>query len=379
MTTLIHNARKLDEDGVIHQFWVRLKGDRIFSTGTGAPSPLDEDFVVDAEESWLTPGFIDLHCHGGGGHSFGADGREITRALRRHRRAGTTRSVISLVSGSIESLSESLGAVSALMKDDATILGSHLEGPFLSKTQCGAHNLEYLSVPTEAKLETLLNAARGTLVQVTLAPELSGGLEAIKRLVEEKIRVAVGHTNATYLEAKKAFDLGASLLTHAFNAMRPIHHREPGPLIAAFEDPRVTLELVLDGQHVGIPAASLAFREAPGRIALVTDAMAAAGSGDGNYALGGSEVSVTQGQATIKGTNTIAGSTVTQDEVLRFAILQLGLPPIEAVQALTSTPARSIGTQTEMGYLRPGYVGDLVLLDESWRVKQVWAAGVPLP
>lgn len=376
MTTVIINARKVDADGVTESFWMRFAGSRITETGTGSPSVSPNDAVVDAAGKWLTPGFIDIHCHGGGGYSFTGDAAEITAAVLSHRQHGTTRTVVSLVSGSIDSLAESLQAVAGLAKGDNLILGSHLEGPFLSPHHHGAHNPDLLTTPTPEALERLLSASAGTLVQVTIAPELPGALAGIETLVAQGVRVAIGHTNANYQIAQQAFERGATIVTHAFNAMPPIHHRQPGPIVAAFEDERVTLELILDGHHVAAPAARLVFHQAPGRIALVTDAMAAAGAGDGTYLLGDLEVTVVQGRAVLAGGATLAGSTLTQDAALRFAVLTAGLGPIEAVAALTSTPARVLGREEDLGYLRPGYLADAVLLSEDWTVQRVWAGGV---
>ena len=222
----------------------------------------------------------------------------------------------------------------------------------------------------------MIGAARGTLRQLTLAPELPNALETIDVLVAAEVTVAVGHTEATYEQAAEAFDRGARILTHAFNAMPGIHHRAPGPVVAALEDERVTLELILDGMHVHPAVAALAFEEAPERIALVTDAMAAAGVGDGDYQLGALAVSVNKGLAVLRGTDTIAGSTLTQDVALRRGLEFI--EPRDAVRALTHTPAKALGLDHRFGTLAVGYAADAVLLDHDWTVTDVWAAGVPV-
>jgi N-acetylglucosamine-6-phosphate deacetylase len=189
--------------------------------------------------------------------------------------------------------------------------------------------------------------------------------------------VAVGHTEATSEQTRAAFDAGARMLTHAFNAMPGIHHRAPGPVVAALEDERVTLELILDGEHVHADVARLLLEQAPGRVALVTDAMAAAGADDGDYRLGSLNVSVRNGLAHLSGTSTIAGSTLTQDAALRRA-LEIGIPLTAAVAALTSVPARAIGLADRFGLIESGYAADLVVLDDSHHVTGVWAAGARL-
>ncbi len=373
MTVLIHSARKLDAAGEVDDFWMLIEGDTIVSTGTGRTP--DAHTSVDAAGRWLVPGFIDLHCHGGCGFSFDAGAADITAALATHRAHGTTRSVISLVANPIASLESSLGAIADLASADPLILGSHLEGPFLAPERRGAHNVEFLLAPQPFEVERLIGAARGTLRQLTIAPELPNALEAIDVLVEAGVTVAVGHTEATFDEARVAFDRGARMLTHAFNAMPGIHHRAPGPVVAAFDDERVTIEIVLDGHHVHPEVAALAFTAAPDRIALVTDAMAAAGASDGDYALGSLTVTVRNGLAKLAGTGTIAGSTLTQDAALRVAIEAAGIAPRDAITALTRTPARALGLDHRHGMLAAGFAADTVLLDHAWRVHAVWADG----
>ncbi|MFM9918945.1 N-acetylglucosamine-6-phosphate deacetylase [Lacisediminihabitans sp. H27-G8] len=377
MTTLFHSARKLDANGQVDDFWALVRGDTIESVGSGRQHP-EADTEVDVDGRWFVPGFIDIHAHGGGGHSFDNGREEISAALDAHRAHGTTRSVISLVANPVAQLRESLGVIAELAASDPLVLGSHLEGPFLSSDRRGAHNPQFLLDPLPWAVDELLGAARGTLRQITIAPEREGALEAIDILVENRVTVAVGHTDAGFDLTREAFDRGARLLTHVFNAMAPIHHRAPGPIIAAFEDERVTIELILDGLHVHPDVAALVFRSAPGRVALVTDAMAAAASDDGDYRLGSLNVTVKDGLAVLSGTSTIAGSTLTQDAALRCAIQATGISPRDAVAALTITPAAALGYGHRFGYLAPGFAADAVLLDHEWQVSEVWAAGAKL-
>ena len=374
MTTLFHGARKLDAHGQVDDFWMLVRGDTIESVGSGEQHP-EADSLVDVDGHWFVPGFVDIHAHGGGGHSFDDGGAEISAALDAHRAHGTTRSVISLVANPVAQLRASLGVIAELAAADPLVLGSHLEGPFLSSDRRGAHNPQFLLDPLPWAVEELLGSARGTLRQITLAPEREGALEAIDVLVENGVTVAVGHTDAGLDLTREAFDRGARVLTHVFNAMPGIHHRAPGPVIAAFEDERVTIELILDGLHVHPDVAGMVFRSAPGRVALVTDAMAAAASKDGDYRLGSLNVTVRDGLAVLSGTSTIAGSTLTQDAALRCAIESVGVSPQDAVAALTTTPATALGYGNRFGYLAPGFAADAVRLDHSWRVTDVWAAG----
>jgi len=377
VSTLFHSARKLDAHGQVDDFWMLVHGDSIVSTGSGHGHP-DAGARVNVGGHWLVPGFIDLHGHGGGGHAYDDGPEAILAALATHRAHGTTRSVISLVANPLAFMRESLGVIADLVELDPLVLGSHLEGPFLAPANRGAHNHDYLLEPSPYELEELIGAARGTLRQITIAPELPGAMEAIDVLVELEIAVGIGHTLADEALAHAAFDRGARILTHAFNAMPGIHHRAPGPVVAAFDDERVTLELILDGKHVHPSVAHLAFGAAPGRIALVTDAMAAAGSVDGDYRLGDLNVAVRDGLAMLRGTTTIAGSTLTQDAALRCAVNEARVSAQDAVTALTLTPARALGLDHRHGLLAPGYVADAVLLDHAWHVTGVWADGVQL-
>jgi N-acetylglucosamine-6-phosphate deacetylase len=372
--TLFHGARKLDAEGEVDEFWMTVEAGVITATGSGAGFPATPD-AIDLVGRWLVPGFIDLHGHGGGGHSFDGSVDDIRSALAVHRGHGTTRSVISLVTAPLPELHASLGIIADLVADDPLILGSHLEGPFLSPGNRGAHDPSFLRSPEPAEVEALIGAARGTLRQLTIAPELPGAFEAIDVLVEAGVALAIGHTEVSFDLARRAFDRGARIVTHAFNAMPGIHHRAPGPVIAAFQDERVVLELILDGTHVHPAVAALAFEAAPDRIALITDAMAAAGSADGDYTLGSLNVTVRDGLATVRGTSTIAGSTLTQDAAFRRAMQQVQVSPRQAIAALTQVPARALGLDHRLGLLAPGYAADAVALDHEFQVTAVWADG----
>jgi N-acetylglucosamine-6-phosphate deacetylase len=373
MTTLLRNAIRVDERGELPGAWLLLDGDTIAAAGSGdAPEATD---TIDLEGAIIAPGFLDLHGHGAGGHAYDDGGDELRAALAVHRAHGTTRSVISLVTQPLARLRDRLAEVATLAAADPLVLGTHLEGPFLALERRGAHDPAFLRDPDQSVIDDLLDAAAGTLRQVTLAPELPGGLDAVARFTGSGVVVAVGHTEADLAQTRAAFDAGARILTHAFNAMPGIHHRDPGPVIAAIDDPRITLELVLDGHHVHPDVAELLFRGAPGRVALITDSMAAAASADGDYRLGSLNVSVRDGLAVLSGTSTIAGSTLTQDAALRNAVGLCGLSRVEAIAALTAVPARALGVGSRFGVLESGYAADVVVLDDDLRVTAVWAAG----
>lgn len=397
-TRIIHSARLVSGGVVTPDAWVVFAGDRVSAVGTGggwrahAPIPSETGPVsaarvaavvldiVDAGGRWLTPGFIDIHCHGGGGRSFEDGVTGIRTALAVHRAHGTTRSVLSLVTASQPDLESRLDVIAEVAEADPLVLGAHLEGPFLDEAFRGAHDRTLLQSVNSAVTDRLLVASRGYLRQITLAPELPGAMDAVARFVDAGVGVAIGHTAADYGTARAAFDAGASLLTHAFNAMPGIHHRAPGPVVAAMRSSAVTLEVINDGVHVLPEVVHLAFSGAPGRIALVTDAMAATGFGDGEYRLGTLTVTVTDGVARLAGgtssvSGAIAGSTLTLDQALRRAVNEVGLSVADAVTALTETPARAVGRGHDLGQLAPGFAADAVLLAEDFTVEEVFAAG----
>ena len=381
---VIHSARLVSEGRTARNAWVLFDGDRVGATGTGddwvaAVAGAPDAVVTDADGGWLTPGFIDLHGHGGGGAAFD-DGRDAIRtALDLHQRHGTTRFVVSLVTATVAQLAERVAAVAALAAEDPRVLGSHLEGPFLDVAHKGAHDPALLRSATPPDIDLLLEAAQGTLCQITLAPELPGGMAAVRAFADAGVAVAVGHTGADYAQTLAAFDAGASILTHAFNGMDGIHHRAPGPVAAATHTPGVTIEVINDGVHVHPEVVRMAFAAAPGRVALITDAMAAAGEADGDYQLGALRVEVRDGVARLAEGGSIAGSTLTQDDALRRAVQEVGVSIEEAVRALTETPAAAIGRANDLGRLSPGFAADAVLLDDDLRVLQVWSAGAPVP
>jgi N-acetylglucosamine-6-phosphate deacetylase len=329
----------------------------------------------------VVPGFVDMHVHGGGGTSFtngNADDHltTVARAAGFHLRHGTTTTLASLVTAAPAEL---ISAVRTLAQATrlGTVAGIHLEGPWLSVARCGAHDHTRIRAPDAAEIDAVLAAADGTIRMVTLAPELPGSDDAIRRFLDAGVVVAVGHTDATYEQTKQAIALGATVGTHLFNAMPPLDHREPGPALALLQDQRVTVELIADGVHVH-PAVVQAVIAAisPNRVAVVTDAIAAAGYGDGAYWLGSVPIDVESGVARVRGTSTIAGSTATMDQHFRAVAAGLGTDDAlaAAVQMTSTTPARALGL-TRVGALAPGFDANLVVLEQALQVTAVMANG----
>jgi N-acetylglucosamine-6-phosphate deacetylase len=371
MSLLLCAGRIVTPARVFAPGWVHLDGDRIADVGPGAP-PRPAD--LDLGTATVVPGFVDAHVHGGGGQSFDAGSAEAAgTVVRAHLAHGTTTMMASVVSDGYASLTRSVRELSAIV-EDGLLAGIHLEGPWLSPHHAGAHDRAKLAEPAPEQIDTLVEAGGGHLRMVTLAPELPGGLEAVRRLTAAGVIVGIGHTDATYDVARAALDAGASVGTHLFNAMRGLHHREPGPPTALLEHPDAYVELVADGVHLHPAVLRLAAGAKPHLAVLVTDAMAAAAAGDGDYRLGGMAVSVRDGVARLADNGAIAGSTLTMAAAVRYAVQVAGLAIEDVVRAATASPAAMLGLNG-VGALRPGFRADLVVLGEELDVLRVMHRG----
>ncbi len=374
---LITAATLLTGRELLRPGWIEVSGGSVLALGAGSPPR-----AADRELVTVVPGFVDTHVHGGGGSEFSvATTDDTATAVELHRRHGTTTLIASLVSAGPTELLRQVEVLAGHVRD-ATLAGIHLEGPWLAAQRCGAHDPVVLRDPDTDEVDQLLQAGAGAIRMVTLAPERSCALAAIERIISAGAVAAIGHTEATYEQTRAAISAGATVGTHLFNAMRPIHHREPGPVIALLEDPRVTVELIADGVHVDAALYRHVVRATgPDRVSLVTDAMAAAGMTDGRYQIGRMDVEVADGVARLAGTSTIAGSTATMDRVFRFAVAHSGLPRDEAlllaVRQSSLNPARALGLPCPE--LVVGARADLVALETDLAVTDVLYGGVWVP
>lgn len=369
-STVLAGARVVLPTGTVDNGRVVVEGTKFVATAPAdAPSR-------DLSGHWIVPGFVDIHNHGGGGASFTSGSVEdVLAGVATHREHGTTTLVASTVTGEMDFLAHRAGFLSELV-EQGDLAGIHFEGPFISPCRKGAHSEDLLRDPDPAEVRKLIDAARGTAKMVTLATELPGGVDSVRLLAEHGVIAAIGHTDATYEQTLEAIDAGATVATHLFNAMPALGHRAPGPIAALLEDERVTVELINDGTHLHPAALELAFHRAgAARVAFITDAMDAAGFGDGRYQLGPLAVEVKEGVARLAEGGSIAGSTLTLDTAFRRAATIDRLPVEDVVQAISANPAKLLGVYDRVGSLEPGKDADLVVLDDRFTLKGVMRKG----
>ncbi|HZG87078.1 N-acetylglucosamine-6-phosphate deacetylase [Paenibacillus sp.] len=336
----------------------------------------DAEASIDGHGGWLLPGMIDVHIHGADGYDL-MDGtaRSVEAVSLACARTGCTSFLATSVSSSLEDLYAMISGVAAAAgrESGARIAGIHIEGPYLNAKRKGMQNEKYLRNPDISEMEAILRRAGSLVRMVTLAPELPGGMEMIAFLKERGVIAAVAHSDATYEEALLAFRGGASHVTHCCNGMRPIHHRDPGLVLAAFEMPHVSVQAIVDDVHLHPAMVRLLYREkGADKMVLITDALQAMGLGDGTYVFGGHEVTVAHGVATLSD-GTLASSTVTMNEALAKAV-RAGIPLPDAVAMATRTPADLLGLPNK-GRIEPGADADLVLMSESFEALRTFVNG----
>jgi N-acetylglucosamine-6-phosphate deacetylase len=364
------------EPAVVEPGYVRVAGGRVAEVAGGAP-PRFPDLAL--ASGYLVPGLIDLQVDGYFGVNLpDVDAVGWARVVQRLPETGTTAFLPAFVTAPVGELGEALRWAARFAAEPpagARVLGVHMEGPFLAPGRPGAHRRDLIVPPSPASVAGLLAAGEGVLRIVTLAPEVEGGLAAVAALASAGVVVSVGHSDATARQVAAAVDAGARMVTHLFNAQRPLHHREPGVVGQALADPRLTCGLIADLSHVAAVACAIAFAAAPGRICLVTDASPAAGMPPGRYRLGGEPVEVRpgDGQAPRLADGTPAGSVLRMDQaVANMVAAGVGLP--EAVAAATRVPADVLG-RSDLGRLEPGAAADLVWLGDDLRTRAAWVAG----
>ena len=333
--------------------WIEVSENLIRSINSGVhPAP---DQIIDGT---VIPGFVDIHCHGGGGKYFSAlTPGEIHSVIETHRGHGTTSLFASLVTEPIDVLTTQIERLKPFV-ESGQIVGIHLEGPYLSHARCGAHDPALLVHPELSEIKELLAVADGALSMITIAPELPGAIAAITHLTAAGVTVALGHTDGDFGNAAAGTNAGATVITHFMNAMdKGLNESSFASFVIA--DERLTVELILDGHHVPYKTAKEIYAAIGNRLIFVTDAMAAAGATDGNYTIGKMPVIVKEGVARLESNGSLAGSTLTMDAVFLNAITQLDLSVTEAVAATSTRAAKAMGLN-DRGEIAVGKRADLL-------------------
>ncbi len=334
--------------------WLEVNGGKIISINDGSVE--NEDYLVSGV---LIPGFVDMHCHGGGGKYFSAKSApEIEVAIATHRFHGTTTLCASLVSEPLDALESQIRGL-VPFAERGEIVGIHLEGPYLAKSRCGAHDPTLLRTPNVDELMRLIKTGKGFIKMVTIAPELEGAIQAIEYLVSAGVKVAIGHSAANFDEAKAGVDAGATIVTHFPNAVSKLDDEGATFATMAMSDDRIALELILDGHHVAKNVVDRIYSVAQERLALVTDAMCAAGSSDGRYLIGTLPVTVSSSVARLDSNGSLAGSTLTMDGAFFNAMDIAGLTIPQAVFASSTLPAKLFGLH-DRGEIAIGKRADLL-------------------
>jgi N-acetylglucosamine-6-phosphate deacetylase len=380
---LITNVQVVQPGTTLIGGWILLRGGIIHSLGgPGQPLPgvKPETVRVDGGSGYVVPGFIDLHVHGGQGWDFMYTHQEGLEAITRfHATHGTTRMLATSLTASRKQLDAMVHEIYRFTRSPmpyAQIAGVHLEGPFVSQEWRGAQNPAYIVPPQPEWLKDWMRRFPGLIRMVTLAPEVEGALEFIELLREAQIIPACGHTDSTYAQLSSAADRGLRHAVHTFNAMKPLHHREPGTVGAVLTDRRILAEIIADGHHVH-PAAIRLLVQAKGveGVILVTDAIMAAGMPDGEYDIGGLSVFVSEGVAKLRSNGSLAGSTLTMIDAFRYMIREVGVSIEEAAAMASLNPAHQLGLGNELGSLEAGKRADVLLLDRSLQLQHVWIDG----
>jgi N-acetylglucosamine-6-phosphate deacetylase len=384
-TTLLHAGKAITPKGEIPDVGILIRDGEIETVGprSGMELPGGAQEVL-ATDYTAVPGFVDVHIHGAGGHDvMEADKTALSTITGRLAAFGTTSILATTVTASADETCRAVEGISKYISGQyqtnearAEILGIHFEGPFLSKERRGVHPAEWLQLPSAKLLQRFLEASSGNARILTIAPELLGAMPCIDAARSLGMVVSIGHTDATYEQARAAVAHGAHHATHVYNAMRPFTHRDPGVIGAVLTTSEVTAELIADCVHVDDVAMKVLLQaKGAGRVILISDGISATGMPDGKYMLGGLEVTVSGGVCR-NAEGRLAGSTLTLDRALRN-VVKLGVPLADAVRMLTLNPATLLGIEFKKGALRTGADADIVLLNEGLEIARVWARGTP--
>jgi len=374
-------GRLLLGDRVEREQRVLIEGGRIRAIATHMDAPAGAA-MIDAREHLVLPGFIDIHAHGAmGADAMQASPEALHTMARFFASHGVTGFLPTTMTAARNQVLAAVESVRRAMADEpagqgtveARILGVHIEGPYINPKQCGAQPTRFMRPADPDEYRAWF--ASGVVKLITLAPEVEGAMQLIADARQVGVAVALGHSDASYAQAQAAFAAGANQATHTFNAMRGLHHREPGALGATLVNDAVYAQLICDNTHAHPAAMAVLYKcKGAGRLVVITDAMEATGLGDGDFTLGAQRVAVRQGVARLAD-GTLAGSTLTMDAAFRNIMAATGCTLAEASRMCSHTPACAIGMGERKGRIAPGYDADLVILDRDLRVARTIVGG----
>ncbi|MBC7362775.1 MAG: N-acetylglucosamine-6-phosphate deacetylase [Candidatus Aminicenantes bacterium] len=367
-------------DRVIEDGLLVIKDEKIEGVYRPEELPsLDSVEFIDRRNHWISPGLIDVHLHGALGKEVMDGEVESLRQMASHQAAcGVTGFFPTTLTSSLEAMTAAIEAVKEAKKENlpSEILGIHLEGPFVSLKRKGAQDPKYIREINEQELERLAESLNGLKTLITIAPEAGRNLDYIKKMTELGWVVSIGHSDATYDEARKAIEAGSNHATHLFNAWREFHHREPGGIGAVLDSDQVFVELIADGIHVHPCFIRLAvFRKGKDRVCLITDSLKETGLPDGTYAWGGLEVVLKGNEIRLKDSGVLAGSVLHLNHGVKNVLNWTGLTVPEVVSMASLTPAKSVGLEAELGSLEKGKLANLAVFDQNFETVETYVRG----
>ncbi|MDP9750999.1 N-acetylglucosamine-6-phosphate deacetylase [Thermoanaerobacter pentosaceus] len=366
---LLKHGEIYTEKGIIYNGDVLISEDKIVEIGKDLYN-VDAE-VIDVEGKKIVPGFIDIHIHGGVGHDTMDANYEALNAISVHlARHGVTSFCATTMTMDVPYILNALKNINETMKKGtagAQILGTYVEGPFISKEHKGAQDEKYIIPPDKNLFDEFLEIAGGNIKVIALAPEKDPEGSFIEHVTKKGVKVSLGHTNATYEEMKNGVEHGATIAVHTYNGMKGLHHREPGALGEVFLDDRIYSEIIVDFIHTHPASVKLLIKiKGTDKVILISDAMSACGLGDGEYKLGGQKVFVKNGEARLE-SGSLAGSTLTLDKAVKN-ITSLGVPLFEACKMASLNPAKAIGVDDRKGIIEVGKDADIVVLNNDLTV-----------
>jgi N-acetylglucosamine-6-phosphate deacetylase len=372
MKILLNNATVITGERTLFNHSVLIKGSKISKIAPEIKTK-DKDVVkFDLHGDYVVPGFIDVQVNGGGGEFFTKDITEeaVDKIFEAHLEHGTTSLLPTIISTTHERILESISVTKKIMSHSG-IIGMHLEGPYFNPQKKGAHFEEFIHVPSDEEIQDIIKNGKGVIKVLTLAPEMVAD-KHIKQLVEAGIKVSAGHSNATYEEAKKAFDLGVTKVTHLFNAMSQFNSRTPG-LVGAYFNSDIWGAIIVDGVHVDLGSVRIAHKLANGRLFLVSDASFVQESLE-SFEFDGFQLKNVDGNYYTED-GSLAGSSICLYDAFKICVEQLHIPMLEAVRMSSTYPAQFLGMEDKIGLIKEGLEADIVILDKSLKIKQVLKSG----